>query len=298
MERWKVEKGSSERKIIYEEYAQKHKMKTLNIEAIESKLVDTIFNRKIIYEQVVSSTNIIAKEIALKGYPEGTIVIAETQIAGRGRLGRKWESPSGTGIWLSLILRPDIMPVQAPFITLITALSITKALNEVMGLSPGIKWPNDIIYNNLKVCGILTEMDAQTDKVNFVIVGIGINVNNDLEDFQTDIRYKATSLKEVKGKRVSREKLIIGVLKSFEQIYDKALSCGIDERFKRRILDEYIKYSITIGNRVKVIGIKGEKEGRAVDVTGEGELVIITSDGKEEIINSGEVSVRGINGYI
>ncbi len=272
----------------------------LNIEKINLSLQAGMFNQRIIYEYIISSTNSLSKELACNGYPEGTVVIAEAQTAGRGRLGRAWESPSGKGIWMSFILRPDIMASEAPFITIITALSCAKALERVIGISPGIKWPNDIIYNKLKVCGILTELglDSKMSKINFIVLGIGINVNIDVSDFPDELKDKAVSLKNIVGKKVNREAVIIEILNIFYDLYSAAVKSSFNNDFRKELIGEYTKYSITIGQAIKVMGADGEKEREAVGITNEGELIVINSHGVEERINSGEVSIRGINGYI
>ena len=257
--------------------------------------LDTIWIGKNIHcYESITSTNTIAKELAAKGCEAGTVVIADQQTMGKGRRGRHWESPAGTGIWMSIVLRPNISPTEAPFLTILTALAVAKAIEEFVDVKPGIKWPNDIIIGNKKACGILTEMNAEIEMVNYVVIGIGINVNMNEEDFPQDIQAVATSLKEAIGKEVSRKLLLQSVLCKIEELYIQS----IDEKIKSTLIEEYKKYSVTLGHKVKVIYPHRELEGEAMDLTSDGELIIKTSEGQTERIFSGEVSVRGILGYV
>ncbi len=261
-------------------------------EEIQAELATGVFGREMIYMDTVSSTNTVAKEKAAENYPEGTVVIANHQTAGKGRLGRKWESARGTGIWMSVILRPDITPAQAPLITIFAALAVARALEQVTGVRPGVKWPNDIVYHKAKVCGILTEMSAEIEQVNYVVVGIGINVHHNIEDYPAAIRETATSLKAVTGRRFERKTIIKNVLEQFEEVYRGT------QDVKKELIEEYKKYSLTLGSMVKVTSRDSIIEGEAVEITDEGELMVRTKDGTTHTIFSGEVSVRGLYGYV
>ena len=169
-------------------------------DAIHQGLKSKIIGRVIDYKESVPSTQKIAHSLAQEGAVEGTTVVADEQTEGRGRLLRSWHSPKGTGIWMSIILKPQLPPQKAPQFTLIAAVAVVQAIEEVCGLSPEIKWPNDILLNGRKVTGILTELQAEADKINSIIIGIGMNVNQKAEDFPEELRTIATSLSLEKGK--------------------------------------------------------------------------------------------------
>lgn len=263
-------------------------------EEIQAELSTKIVGKEVIYMDVVSSTNTVAKEKAAQGYSEGMVIIADQQTAGKGRLGRSWESPPGTGIWLSIVLRPEISPPEAPFITILAALAVARALEKTVGITPGIKWPNDIVLEKAKVCGILTEMSAEMERINYIIVGIGINVNQDIFDFPEEIRDKATSVKTVVGHTVDRKAIVMKVLEYFEKFYFSALQEGS----KKKLVEEYRQYSLTLGSQVKVICQNQTITGKALDITEKGELIVQTENGEKITVFSGEVSVRGLYGYI
>ena len=258
-------------------------------------LIELEYNKlgnDIYYFKTIDSTNNYAKKLALDGAVEGTIVISDEQTGGRGRLGRAWVSPSGTSICMSMILRPTIYPNEAAKITEITAAAVANAISKVTKLQAGIKWPNDIIINSKKVCGILTEMSAELNNINYVIVGMGINAN--IDEFPDDIKSVATSLKKATGIEVSRKKLVINIVKEFEKLYYDFISTGD----LNKTVEVCKKRSVILGKTIKVINKNETIIAKAIDINENGELVIKKSDG--EIINiiSGEVSIRGINGYI
>ena len=253
---------------------------------IQRGLSTNYIGKEIFYFPELKSTNIIAKEKALhraEGIDEGTLIIAERQSAGKGRLGREWFSPVG-GIWLSIILYPQLSPSYISRITLMTAVAAVKAIKICTQIKPQIKWPNDILINEKKVCGILTEMSAELDIINWVVVGIGINANIDLRDFPKDIREKTISLKEISGKEISRVKLAQAFLQEFEKYY---------KILKRRefssILKEWKLYSHTLGRKIRVD--MGEKiiTGEAVDINEEGALILKKEDGELVKIISGTI---------
>ena len=253
---------------------------------IQRGLSTNYIGKEIFYFPELKSTNIIAKEKALhraEGIDEGTLIIAERQSAGKGRLGREWFSPVG-GIWLSIILYPQLSPSYISRITLMTAVAAVKAIKICTQIKPQIKWPNDILINEKKVCGILTEMSAELDIINWVVVGIGINANIDLRDFPKDIREKTISLKEISGKEISRVKLAQAFLQEFEKYY---------KILKRRefssILKEWKLYSHTLGRKIRVD--MGEKiiTGEAVDINEEGALILKKEDDELVEIISGTI---------
>ncbi len=261
-------------------------------EEVKSVLETKIFAREIYDYKEVDSTNIAAKAKAREGAKEGTVLIAESQTGGKGRLGKAWESPSGTGIWMSLILRPEILPQDVSGITLVAGLAICKAIRKVTSLPAYIKWPNDIVINGKKACGILTEMSAEMDRVNYVIVGIGINVN--MTSFPEHLQEIATSLKIESGAKYRRKDIVSEILMFFEEYYLEY----IEEKSLKEMLGEYKELCITLKKEVRII-IKGQSyQATPVDIDERGALIVENKDGNRETITSGEVSVRGIYGYI
>lgn len=266
----------------------------LSLSELEPYLHTDFIGREIIYLDSVDSTNIYAKKRAESSFMEGTAVIAEEQTAGRGRLGRQWVSTKGKGIWMSFILKPDIMPADAPKLTIAAALSVSRALQSCCSLDVRIKWPNDIVAGGKKLCGILTEMTAEAEEIKSVVVGIGINANMENQDFGSEVAAIATSVKLEKGIAVSRKVLAAHVMNEFEKLYLDFLEEGSLMPF----LKEYKEKSAVLGKVVKVISRKEEISGLAVDISDEGQLVIQLENGELREIMSGEVSVRGIHRYI
>ncbi|HAJ32681.1 MAG TPA: biotin--[acetyl-CoA-carboxylase] ligase [Candidatus Atribacteria bacterium] len=253
---------------------------------IQRGLFTDYIGKKIYYFPELKSTNIIAKEKALhraEGINEGTLIIAERQSAGKGRLGREWFSPVG-GIWLSIILYPQLPPSYIPRITLMTAVAVVKAIKMCTQIRPQIKWPNDILINEKKVCGILTEMSAELDIINWLVVGIGINVNIDHRKFPEDIQENTISLKEVLGKEVLRVKLGQTFLQEFEKYYE-----SLKRREFSSILKEWKLYSYTLGRKIRVD--MGERiiTGEAVNINEEGVLILKKEDGELVEIISGTI---------
>lgn len=266
----------------------------LSTAEIQSRLNTKVLGQKIIHFDSIDSTNNIAKDYALNEWEEGLLITAEEQTSGRGRRGRPWASPKGTGIWMSLLLRPNILPSEAPKFTLLAAVAVAKSIYQETGLLAQIKWPNDIILDKKKVCGILTEMNAELDNINYIIIGIGLNTNQKKEDFPTDIRQQAISLAEVKGERVSRQNLVRRILENLEMYYLNF----IQEKDFTSILQEWRELSCTIGRQVKATFNGEEVIGTAVDITDEGALLVQKEDGDIIKISYGDVSIRGIYDYI
>lgn len=265
----------------------------LSFQEIQKYLNTKNIAKKIIYMEKVDSTNNKAKELASKGEDHGTLIIAEEQLGGRGRLGRTWCSPKFKGIWLSVILRPDIDPMQIPKITQIAAASVIETLKNFK-IDAAIKWPNDIIINNKKMCGILTEMNAEINKVHYVILGIGINANLDREDFEKDILSKATSIKIETGLTLDRKCFIGTLMNKFEYLYEEFEQTQ-DIKSSIKICRDN---SAVIGKVVRVIKGEDETFARALDLDENGGLIIQYEDGTHEALISGEISIRGLNGYI
>ena len=247
---------------------------------------------EILYFDSIDSTNTKAQELAEKGYPSGTLVVADKQIAGKGRRGRNWESPSGCGIFMTLMLKPDINPNNASMLTLVSALAVARALADITGKDAKIKWPNDIVIDGRKVCGILTEMSAQFDYINNIVIGIGINVNN--SSFPEEISTTASSLRLLSGgKKYRRAEIIEKIMEYFEKYY----SIFLETEDLSALVDEYDAMLVNMKKQVKVLDPKEPFEGKAMGITKTGELIVDTWESRK-LVSSGEVSVRGIYGYV
>ena len=247
---------------------------------------------EILYFDSIDSTNTKAQELAEKGYPSGTLVVADKQIAGKGRRGRNWESPSGCGIFMTLMLKPDINPNNASMLTLVSALAVAKALADITGKDAKIKWPNDIVIDGRKVCGILTEMSAQFDYINNIVIGIGINVNN--SSFPEEISATASSLRLLSGgKKYRRAEIIEKIMEYFEKYY----SIFLETEDLSALVNEYDAMLVNMKKQVKVLDPKEPFEGKAMGITKTGELIVDTWESRK-LVSSGEVSVRGIYGYV
>lgn len=246
---------------------------------IKAGLRTKVIGKNIKYFKETESTNIIAREIAAS-VDEGTIVIAETQTAGRGRMGRKWISPEG-GIWLSIILKPRIEPVYAPRVTLMAGVSVAKTM-QGFGLPAKIKWPNDVLINGKKVCGILTEIGAEVDIIDYLVVGIGIDANVDTGTFPEDFRDNSTSLENEMGHKVNRVEFVQKLLEEFETLYTNFQKNGFPQ-----ILDEWRNMSATIGQWVKITAQARTIYGEAIGVDNEGALIVETAEGHLEKIVAG-----------
>lgn len=248
--------------------------------------------KEVLYFDTIDSTNTKAQELAEKGYPSGTLVVADKQESGKGRRGRSWVSPSGTGIFMTLMIKPDINPNNASMLTLVAALAVAKAITSVTGEKALIKWPNDIVINGKKVCGILTEMNEQFDYINHIVVGIGINVHN--ESFPEEISQMASSLMiEAGGKRFHRAQIIAETMSYFEQYYDTFLKT----QDLSALVREYDELLVNRNKSVRVLDPKEPFDGKAMGITPKGELIVDTWESRK-LVSSGEVSVRGIYGYV
>lgn len=256
-----------------------------------SKLQTSYMGKIIEYYEEIDSTNTRAKEWAKEGAQAGSMVLAEMQNSGKGRLGRLWVSPSGVGIWMSIILRPDVMPVNVPQVTLVAGLSMCKAIRQVTGLEAQIKWPNDIVVASKKVCGILTEMSATMEKVNYVVVGVGVNVNT--TEFDESIPY-ASSLAREGQKQYEREEII----KAFAEIFEEDCKLFEEDKSLKNILKEYKDYCITLNKEVRISNNQVDYIAYVEDISEDGSLIIKKQDGTYEKVFAGEVSVRGLYGYV
>lgn len=239
------------------------------------------------YKPSIDSTNQLAKKLAYHGAADGTIVVAEEQTGGKGRLDRKFFSPRGKGIWFSVILRPNLLPKDAPKCTLMAAVAVAEAMKR-FNLKAEIKWPNDIMHDGRKLVGILTEMTGEIGKISYIVIGVGINVNIKRKEFPKDLRDVAASLSELTGDEISRVKLFRAVLEEFDKLYCKINKSGFDE-----ILKLWRKYNITLGKNIRVISASDGKSftGKAIDLNADGALIVETKSGLKAVY-AGDVSIR------
>ncbi|MFJ7975319.1 biotin--[acetyl-CoA-carboxylase] ligase [Peribacillus sp. NPDC096379] len=253
---------------------------------IQIGLQTTTFGQNIHYEESVDSTQKIANRLANGGAAEGTIVIAEEQTLGKGRLSRNWHSPKFTGIWMSLILRPKIPFHEAPQLTLLAAVAVAQAIEDVTDLSPEIKWPNDLLIKGKKVTGILTELQAESDRIHSVIVGIGVNVNQKLSDFPEELQNTATSLFIESGKSISRSTLIQQILRNMEKLYSTYLKHGFNPV---KLLWE--SYAVSLGKELKATTVNETIIGKALGITDSGVLLLEDKTGKVHHIYSADITI-------
>lgn len=247
--------------------------------------------RNIVYYDSIDSTNNEAKRLGKEGALHGTLVIAQQQTAGRGRLGRNWDSPKEQAIYMTLLIRPNISPQNASKVTLIAALAAAKGIREVAGMPPQIKWPNDIVIHGKKLCGILTEMNMESENKFFLVVGIGINCNR--KDFPEELKQTATSLYLETKKEQSREQLIAAVMYAFEQYYSVFIQTENLSNLKQQYECQLVNYN----RDVRVLSPDHEYIGTSRGINEEGELLVEDKSGQMHAVRSGEVSVRGIYGY-
>ncbi len=259
---------------------------------LESRLDTEWLGKKIVFKEITTSTNADVRRMAEDGAEEGLLVVADGQTLGKGRRGRTWESPKGTNLYFSMLLKPDFSPDKASMITLVAAYSVAKVIRKNTGLDAKIKWPNDIVVNKKKVCGILTEMSMERDYIHHIVVGVGINVNE--EGFPEEIAGMATSLKNEKGSLISRANLLSDILAQTEKDYAIFLQADNLKPF----VDDYNKMLVNKGALVKVLDPKGEFSGIAGGINEEGMLIVFKENGQIEKVYAGEVSVRGMYGYV
>ncbi len=251
---------------------------------IKRNLKTKLLGKKVLCYRTVGSTNNLAFRLAESGAEEGTLIVADKQTKGRGRMGRSWYSPPKLGLWISLILRPDIPPLKAPSLSICAGLALAQSIGELTGMDAKTKWPNDCFLNGRKVGGVLLELSAEIDRINFVIAGIGVNVNHQLNDFPKNLSSIATSLRIEVGKEVPRVKLLSSFLEKFEAIYLDFKKNGFTPQ--RSLIK---KFSSLLGTKVTVKYGKEEIEGIAEDIDDHGSLVLRV--GKEKrVVTTGEVA--------
>ena len=248
--------------------------------------LDTQFvGRRVYVLEAVDSTNAYAARLASEGAEEGTIVLAERQTAGRGRLGRAFASPEG-GIYLSIIVRDRLQGRDVPFITLLSGVAVARAIREVTGLPALIKWPNDILVHGKKVCGILNESRFAGDEIDFIVIGVGVNVSTDMSAFPPEVRDVASTLKRELGAEVARLPVLKRLLGNVEELLQAYRANG-----EQDTIQQWVSFSCTIGRRVNVISRSGSVEGMALGIDRTGALVIETAPEKEERVLTGDVTL-------
>ena len=273
-------------------------------ESYEEIVTDGIYNETTIADQIhtkwagktvhfareTDSTNLWIKRLAKEGAPEGTLALAEFQSAGRGRLGRSWEVPEGTSVMMSILLRPKFEPQYAPMLTLVMGMAVAKAVKK-LGFDVSIKWPNDVVVSHKKICGILTEMGVRDGKIDYAVIGVGINVN--IREFPEEMADKATSLYLESGREFDRSQIPGLVMEAFEEYYEKfAATCDLSG-----LKEEYESILANYDQPVRVLA-KEPYEGVARGITDGGELLVEKTDGTIVAVSAGEVSVRGLYNYV
>ena len=242
------------------------------------------------FARETDSTNLWIKRLAKEGASEGTLALAEFQSAGRGRLGRSWEVPEGTSVMMSILLRPKFEPQYAPTLTLVMGMAVAKAVKN-LGFDVSIKWPNDVVVSHKKICGILTEMGVRDGKIDYAVIGVGINVN--IREFPEEMADKATSLYLESGRKFDRSQIPGLVMEAFEEYYEKfAATCDLSG-----LKEEYESILANYNQPVRVLA-KEPYEGVARGITDGGELLVEKTDGTIVAVSAGEVSVRGLYSYV
>ena len=259
---------------------------------LESRMDTRWAGHPVTFYQVLDSTNLRAKLDAENGAPQGTLVVADMQTAGRGRRGRSWSSPAGTNAYFTLILKPDFEPDKASMLTLVMAMAVASGITETCGADAYIKWPNDIVIGGKKVCGMLTELSVQQEYIQHVVIGAGVNVG--LQEFVPEIADMATCLERECGRKIPRARLIVNIMRAFEDYYEKFLETLDFSELKKT----YNGLLVNCGREVRVLDPKGEYTGISRGINRTGELLVELPDGSEAAVYAGEVSVRGIYGYV
>lgn len=261
-------------------------------EEVESRLKSKWAGHPVKYFDEITSTNQYAKRIGEEGAPEGTLVVADEQTQGKGRSGRVWSTPHGTAIAMTLLIRPKLPPASISMVTLVMGLAVARACRELYHLPVGIKWPNDVVIHGKKLCGILTELSAEMMSVNYVVIGTGINVN--VKEFPEEIRKTATSIALELGHETGRAELIASCMEYFEVYYEKFIQAGD----LSPLMEEYNELLLNRDQKVRVLEPGREYTGTALGINQNGELLVVREDGSRTAVYAGEVSVRGVYGYV
>ncbi len=259
----------------------------IKMSQVQDRLCTKRLGRTILHCHEIDSTNKWAKELAKYGASEGTVMVAETQTRGRGRHGREWISPTG-GLWFSLVLRPKLSPDVASKLTFVAGLAVVKVLCEMFDLEAETKWPNDVLVNKRKICGVISEMNTTDETVNFVVVGIGVNTNfNVKEVFPKELRRVATSLQDELGRKIQLEELFSTLLETIESLYEQFIEEGSDS-----ILEEWKSYARFLGHKVEVTTLTEKVSGLALDIDPRGALALELEDGTVKHVLTGDVSLQ------
>lgn len=260
----------------------------LSIEAIRNALSKESLKigRDFLFYKSLESTNTVGAELAHKGWRDGTVIIADEQTSGKGRLGRTWISPSGKNLYMSILLTPSISPRDATILTLMSSVACCNALRRLLSIPVSIKWPNDLMVNGRKIAGILTEIKADMDKIAYAVIGVGININLDIEYLPEEVRGIATSVKRETGEQCSRTAVALEVLREFEKWYDNLLKNG-----KKDILSQWRDCSSTIGRKVKVTMENKVFKGIAEEIDDEGLLILKLPDGSYMKVDAGDITM-------
>lgn len=259
---------------------------------LASRLDTRWAGRPVTFYDTLGSTNQQAKVDAEHGAAHGTLVVADMQTAGRGRRGRSWSSPPGTNVYFTLILKPQVEPDAVSMLTLVMALAVAEGIRETCGVESGIKWPNDIVVNGKKVCGMLTEMSVEREYIHYVVTGVGINIKK--QEFTPEIAAKATWLEQECGRAVPRAILVANVMRAYEKYYEEFLKAGD----LTGLQEQYNALLVNCGRQVHVLDPKGDFQGISKGINQRGELLVEREDGVVTAVYAGEVSVRGIYGYV
>jgi len=256
-------------------------------EELRRGLQSRVVGRQIHCFAEVDSTNVRAAQLAEQGAEEGSVVLAEAQSAGKGRLGRRWESPPGVNLYLSVILRPHILPRQAPLLTFLSSLAVARTIEAESGLRPTVKWPNDVLLHGRKVAGLLNEMNAETERINYVILGIGVNLNMQREAFPAELRYPATSLALELGRPIDRSRFCRRLCAELDRLYGEYAAAG-----EEAILNGWLAYFDLIGKVVTVSAPDRTLDGVVAGLAPDGALLLRRDDGGVERILAGDVRPR------
>ena len=265
---------------------------------IERRLTTKVLGRPLYFFDSIDSTNIRARQLAAEGAPHGTVVVAARQTAGKGRLSRRFESPEGHGVYLSILLRPSLPLQEVNTATLLAAVAVADTVEELTGVRPSIKWTNDLCLNGRKLCGILTEcaVEGESGRVEYMVSGIGLNLYQQIEDFPPELQKIAGSVLSETGVRVARADYAACLLKHFEALFEE----GHFPENKKAVLERYRKGLFFLGQTVEVRGFAESYPAKALDIDDEGRLLVERADGRIVALNSGEISIRlpgGHNGY-
>lgn len=261
-------------------------------EELLSRLNTKWAGQQIAYIKEVDSTNNYARRLAENGAVHGTLAVTDRQYGGKGRRGKSWSMPDKSSVAMTLILRPQMNPGKASMLTLVMGLAVARGVNRIVGRQAKIKWPNDVVLNGRKICGILTEMSAEMEAVNYIVIGAGINVN--MDEMPEEIAHVATSLSMECGREIHRAQVIQYCMEEFERCYDKFM----ETQDLSLLLEEYNDVLVNKGNMVKVLEPGNEYTGMSDGINSQGELLVTKENGDQVRVFAGEVSVRGFYGYV